>query len=86
MNFCCTSNTVASSFSSAQLQEAWPGLTRALSKAMAGAARSVPRVDSVTVARLPSAITRHGDMKSPRASASRPPPVKTSAAIGTPSR
>src|SRR5450830_584393 len=67
-----------------QLHEAWPGLTRAASKAMAGAARSVPNVELVTVASEPRAMRRHGEVSVPSVSAIKPPLVKTSAGIGLP--
>lgn len=50
----------------------------------AGAARSVPRVDSITVFSEPMAIKRQGVTEVPVTSASSPPPVKTSAALGEP--
>src|SRR5690606_41569578 len=54
-----TSNTVDSSPSSGQLHEALPGTEVAATAG--GSARSVPRVESTTVARSPTATIRHGE-------------------------
>src|SRR5437868_1132634 len=60
MNFFCTSKVVLLSPSNGQLQDAFPGLMVGSGGSVDLSARSVPRVDSKMVLRLPTAMIRQG--------------------------
>src|SRR5688500_1498604 len=71
-----------SSFELIQLQDDLPGFTKEPSIEIDGAARSVPKVDSTIVCKLPIAIMRQGEANGNEEAGNKPLPVMISLGSG----